>query len=237
MLAACDRLGDVEVAAADSVARVQDVELGESAHRSVADGQERRLARVAHAGADVLGEFVGVGDGLYAHFGSARLERDVDGFGKSGKSRMDVENRILRVAFVFAAAGAEALQGLDDGAFGIGDGLELIGDPQKGASLVGDIQGEARRHDAAEELRDFLLDAVENVFAAEYVLDFILVGRSGDGVSDVRHHFDVARRHELDFAERLFAGDLWRELDVLVDVGKLGLLETLGLGGHHPGDE
>ena len=69
------------------------------------------------------------------------------------------------------------------------------------------------------------------------MFNLILVGGSGYRVSDVRHHFDVASRHKLNFAEGLFAGDLRRELDVLVDVGKLCLFETFGLRGDHPGDE
>ena len=119
MLSAGYGLGDIEIAAAYSVAGVQYVELGERAHRGVAYGQKGGLARVADARADIFGEFIGVGNRLYAHFGSARLKRDVDGIGKCGESRMDVENDFFCFILVFSAAGAETLQGFDDGAFGV----------------------------------------------------------------------------------------------------------------------
>ena len=237
MFAAGHGLGDIEIAAADSVAGVQNVELGECAHRRVAHGQKGGLTRVAYARADILGEFVRVGDGLYAHFGSARPQRDVDRFCERGKARMDVENDFFGFVLVFAAARAETLKRLYDGAFGVGNRFELVGDSQKGACLIGYIKRETRRHDASEEFRYFLLNAVENILAAEYVLDFVFVGRARNRVSDVRHHFNVARRHELNFAESLFAGDLRRKLYVLVDVGQLCLFETFGLRGDHPGDE
>ena len=117
MLAARKRLRNVQIAAADAVERIEDIELCECTHRRRTDRSKRRLARIADALTDILGEFIGVGDWLLAELVLTELERNIYRSRKRGDARMDVEHNAAGVSGEFAAAITETAQCLYDCAF------------------------------------------------------------------------------------------------------------------------
>ena len=235
MLAACHCLCDVEVVATHSVASVEDVELRERAHGGVAHSRKRSLACFAYAVTDIVGVFLRIANGSRSHFGFVSLERSSYFLSKGGEARDDIKNVFARFLVVFAATCCEALERLENGAFLIGDGLKLVGDSKECARSFCDVCRKARCHDAAKKLRDFLLNAVKNVFAAEYVLNVFLFCVTCKSLADVGYHLSVAIGHKDNFAEGLLAGNLRRELYVLIKERKTRLLiGSLSLGGNKP---
>ena len=225
-------LGAVEVVGAHAFVGIDDVELAKHANRRAGifrpDAPELEAAALADVGVEI-------GRALLKRL---EVERDArrayEGRDVRGKRRdfvVHVEEQRDGTLGHLLALLSEALHDLEDGRAFVGDGLQLVREPQEALRPLGNVARKALRHYAAEELGYLLLDVVEDVLAVDYVLlrAVVVLRRAGQHLAGAVEELEIGALHEVHFEERLVARDDWREMRAEMERGKMRLL-VLRLG-------